>query len=88
MSDKQFVKGFNVKAKETKYGEILKCGINITEFCDNNKMNNKGWINFDIKKSQAGKWYAEINTYGQNFEGNNQSSDEEIVQFDEDEIPF
>lgn len=88
MADKQFVKGFNVKAKTTKYGEILKCGVNINEFCDNNKMNNKGWVNFDIKKSQSGKWYAEINTYGQNFEGNNENSDEEIVQFNEEEIPF
>lgn len=88
MSDKQFVKGLNVKHKDTQYGVILKCGINITEFCDNNKMNDKGWVNFDIKKGKSGNWYAELNTYGQNFEGNNENSDEEIVQFDNEEIPF
>lgn len=86
MSEKQFVKGFKVKPQETKYGEILKCGINITEFCDNNKMNDRGWVNFDIKKGKSGNWYAELNTYGQKT--NNDNSDEEIVQFDDEEIPF
>ena len=51
-------------------------------------MNDKGWVNFDIKKGKSGNWYAELNTYGQNFEGNNENSDEEIVQFNEEDIPF
>lgn len=89
MSDKQFVKGFKVKSQETKYGEIIKCGINVNEFCESNLMNDKGWINFDIKRGkESAKLYAELNTYNQNFEGNNEAQEDEIVQFDEEEIPF
>ena len=89
MSDKQFVKGFKVKSQETKYGEIIKCGINVNEFCEGNLMNDKGWINFDIKRGkESGKLYAELNTYNQNFEGNNEAQEDETVQFDEADIPF
>jgi hypothetical protein len=63
------------------YGDILKCGINVSDFCDNNLMNERGWINFDIKKGKSGKWYAEINNYGKN-DNNNQEN------FNEEEIPF
>lgn len=79
MSDKQFVKGLRVKTKTTQYGDIIKCGINVSDFCENNLMNERGYINFDIKKGKSGNWYAEINTYGQ------QTQEETI---NEDEIPF
>lgn len=89
MTQKLFAKGVKIDAIQTKYGEIIKCGINVNEFCDGNLMNDKGWINFDIKRGrESGKLYAEINTYKQNFEGNNDAQDEEIVQFDDEEIPF
>lgn len=56
--EKQFAKGINVKAIQTKYGEIIKVGIN-TEKIFENQINN-GWVNFDIKKSKTGTLYAEI----------------------------
>lgn len=79
--DKQFVEGVKLNTKTTQYGDIIKCGINIVDFCDKNKMNEKGWVNFDIKKGKSGKWYAELNTY-------NQKNDENIVQISDEEIPF
>ena len=42
-------------------------------------MNERGYINFDIKKGKTEKWYAELNTCGQ-------QTQEEIIN--EDEIPF
>lgn len=79
MSEKQFVKGLNIKTKTTQYGDIIKVGINVSDFCDKNPMNERGYINFDIKKGKTGKWYTELNTYGQ------QTQEETI---NEDEIPF
>ena len=57
-----FVKGLNVKTIKTKYGEILKCGLNTQAFfCDENKITESGWVNFTMKKGKSGSWYAEIN---------------------------
>lgn len=56
--EKQFAKGVNVKVIQTKYGEIIKVGVN-TEKIFENQINN-GWVNFDIKKSKTGTLYAEI----------------------------
>lgn len=87
MTEKQFVKGFNVSKKEGKYGTFLKCGVNISDFCEQNACNEKGWINFTIFENKEGKPYAVIDTYG--TEQNNINSDENIVQFaDEEIIPF
>lgn len=64
-----FVKGLNIKTIKTKYGEILKCGINVGDLVsDENKINEGGWINFTIKKGKSGNWYAEVN---ENKESNN-----------------
>lgn len=87
MSDKEFVKGFKVTKKEGKYGTFLKCGVNISDFCENNLMNGKGWINFSIFENKEGKPYAVIDTYG--TEQNNLKDDENVVQFaDDGSIPF
>jgi hypothetical protein len=57
--EKQFAKGVNVKTIQTKYGEIIKVGINTEKIFENNISEN-GWVNFDIKKSKTGTLYAEI----------------------------
>jgi hypothetical protein len=73
MENKKFVKGFKVKAVPLKYGTIFKCGVHIGDFCDENPMNERGWVNFDIKQGRSGNWYAELNTYKPN-----DNSDDEI----------
>jgi hypothetical protein len=45
----------------------------IGDFCDENPMNERGWVNFDIKQGRSGNWYAELNTYNPT-----NSSDDEI----------
>ena len=58
MSEKQYAKGVLIKVVETQYGEILKFGINKESFGEN--PDNKGWVNFDVKKSKNGNYYAEL----------------------------
>ena len=57
-----FAKGVNVKAVQTKYGEIIKIGIKLEDFA-NNFINENGFINFDIKTAKNGNKYAEIDNY-------------------------
>lgn len=47
--------------------------------------NERGYVNLDLKKGQSGKWYMELNTYK-----NNQSEEvtEDLVTFDDEEVPF
>lgn len=54
-----FAKGVNVKVQETKFGDIIKLGINVEQFLEN-EPNEAGFINIEIKKSKAGKMYAVI----------------------------
>lgn len=91
MTDKQFAKGVNVKAKETQFGEIIKLGIKKEDFLTN-PFKDTGWINIDLKKGKSGKWYAEINTYQKSNQEQNASDESEPlfddVDFDDEEIPF
>lgn len=58
----EFVKGVKVSVQETKYGEIIKLGVNLEEF-KLNPVNERGYINIDILTSKEGKKYAKINDY-------------------------
>lgn len=75
----EFAKGVNVKTQETKYGEIIKLGINKDEFLEN-PFNERGWINIDILTSKGGKKYAKINDY--------KAVGDKSSPVDEEEIPF
>ncbi len=54
-----FAKGISVKVQETKFGDIIKLGVNVEQFLEN-EPNEAGFINVEIKKSKAGKMYAVI----------------------------
>ena len=58
---KNFAKGVNVKVVKTKYGEIIKIGVNIEKIFENEC--STGWVNFDILRSKDGKPYAVISEY-------------------------
>jgi hypothetical protein len=75
----EFVKGMQVKVQETKYGEIIKLGVKMSEFQEN-PVNERGYINIDILTSKEGKKYAKINDY--KATGDKSSPD------DVEEIPF
>lgn len=53
----EFAKGVNVKVQETKFGDIIKLGINVEQFLEN-EPNERGYINIEIKKSKAGNMFA------------------------------
>lgn len=56
-NDMEFAKGVSVKVQETKFGDIIKLGVNVEQFLEN-EPNEAGFINIEIKKSKAGKRYA------------------------------
>lgn len=53
----EFAKGVSVKVQETKFGDIIKLGVNVEQFLEN-EPNEAGFINIEIKKSKASKMYA------------------------------
>ena len=46
----EFAKGMNIKAIQTKYGELLKIGINLEKIKEN--PTSKGWFNVIIKRGK------------------------------------
>lgn len=56
-NEAEFAKGVSVKVQETKFGDIIKLGVNVEQFLEN-EPNEAGFINIEIKKSKAGKMYA------------------------------
>lgn len=58
-ADVEFVKGLSVKHTETKFGDIIKLGVNLEQFCGN-EVNDNGFINIEIKKAKSGNYYAVI----------------------------
>ena len=65
MADKIFVNGFYFKVKETKYGEIIKLGINIQQFAEFVKEHKDGeYLNMDILRSkETNKPYAVLDMF-------------------------
>ena len=55
----EFAKGVKATKVETKYGDIIKLGINLEQFCEN-EVNDKGYINIEIKTSKQGQPYVVI----------------------------
>lgn len=58
-NDVQFAKGVSVKVQETKFGDIIKLGVNVEQFLEN-EPNEAGFINIEIKKSKSGNMYATL----------------------------
>ena len=52
-----FAKCLTVKVQETKFGDIIKVGINVEAVMEN-PINEQGFINIEIKKAKSGKLYA------------------------------
>lgn len=91
MTEKKFAKGVKVTSKKFDNGnEIIKLGINVANFCEQNPINEQGYINIDIKKSKNDCWYAELNTYSRknNESKNHQKKETEVMFDDTEEIPF
>ena len=84
---KQFVSGVSIRPQATKYGEILKIGINLENF-KNNPQNN-GWVNFEILKNKEGKPYAVIDEFKSNtVENSNNIAEYNEQPYSDKNIPF
>ncbi len=94
MAEREFANGINVRAIDTKYGQLIKLGIS-KEGILNNPYNDRGWVNIVLKTGKSGKMYAEIDNYNPN--GSNYSAEqtdntqfatgENLVEFGEMEAP-
>lgn len=90
MTDKIFADGLSIKSAQTQYGEIIKLGINYEKFTEflAKYVNERGYVNIDLKKGKSGNWYSELNTYNSSSSAV-QEEDEPIVDFEDmDEVPF
>lgn len=65
MSEKEFVAGLFAKAPHERAPDFVKASLSIKRADLGNWLRGKSdeWINIDIKQSQGGKWYAEVNTF-------------------------
>ena len=71
MDNKIFTDGLIVKRKETAPDFVIaNLSVKIDDFKSFLDKNNKnGWVNIDLKKSQGGKFYGELNTWKPNSDG-------------------
>lgn len=56
-ADVEFAKGVSCRHLETKFGDIIKLGVNVEQFCEN-EINEQGFVNIEIKKSKKGEYFA------------------------------
>ena len=57
-SNGKFTDGVFIEPFEGQYGQILKFSINLKKFVQNNRVSPKGYVYFEAKKSQSGRFYA------------------------------
>lgn len=57
----QFAEGVSVSTKFD--GDLINLGINVEKFCNENPINESGFINISLKKSKKGDYYAVQNNY-------------------------
>jgi len=97
MSEKEFVDGLIIKAPRDGAPDFVKCSISIKRKDLGNWLRSKSdeWINLDVKVSQQGKWYAEVNNWKPSEGQMNQArqaaqgtQQQPTQEFPDDDIPF
>lgn len=83
MSDKQFIG--NVKEIETKFGKMIKIGINETDFVKHLK---NGWVNMILKQNKEGKYYLEVDTWEKPGTPFKPTTPEPVETHDPGDLPF
>ena len=56
--NEKYIDGIYIDSFDGKFGQILKFSINLKRFSQNNRVSPKGYVYFEVKKSQSGKYYA------------------------------
>ena len=95
MSEKIFVSGMRFSRRENAPVFVIgQLGIKVDELVTFLKanVNDKGWLNIDIKKSKEGKLYCELNTYEKTAQSPKvEQAHEEVIaepELEDDHIPF
>lgn len=79
----EFAKGMNIKAIKTKYGELLKIGINLEQIKKNPTSN--GWFNVIIKRGkESNKPYLEIDNFKPDKK--EEQSEGELIQTEDKDL--
>ena len=97
--EKIFVDGMYIDTITTNYGEITKQSYNVDKFKAwlDEHVNEKGFVNIDIKIARSGNKYAELSTYTPREETQTQDetpqTEPERKSFDDsenhsDDLPF
>lgn len=88
--DKQFVDGMNISAPTERMPDFIKArlGVKVNNFYAwaQAHADERGWVNIDIKESKSGKWYAELNTYKKNADGEDVVPQDDSI--DPESVPF
>ena len=65
MRDTQFIEGLNFKAPHPKAPDFVKAqgGMRREALIAWLQQQQGEWVNFDVKESKGGKWYAAVNDY-------------------------
>ena len=65
--DKKFVEGIRVQNPHPKAPQFVKMefGVNVNDHINwlKEHANDRGWVNYTLKKSSKGKFYLELNTF-------------------------
>jgi hypothetical protein len=98
MTDKEFVPGLFAKAPHENSPDFVKMGLTIKvkdlgNFLREKNQAGEEWVNIQVKESQGGKWYAEVDNWKP--DANRQQNDapapsqQQAEQEDfDDDIPF
>lgn len=79
----EFAKGMNIKAIKTKYGELLKIGINLEKIKQN--PTNNDWLNVTIKRGKdTNKPYLEIDKFKPDKK--EEQSEGELIQVEDKDL--
>lgn len=79
----EFAKGMNIKAIETKYGELLKIGINVEKIKEN--PTNNDWLNVIIKRGkESNKPYLVIDNFRPDKK--EEQSESELIQTEDKDL--
>ena len=90
-TEKVFAQGLIAKRRDGA-PEFVTCSLSVKvdefkEFLDTHA--DKGWVNLNVKKSQGGKYYAELDTWKPNAQANQDAPQASTAQEGESEdLPF
>ena len=82
MSDVEFVDGLIVKKPHQNAPDFIKCKLSIRreELLEWLQKKQSEWINIDIKESQKGSWYAQVNDWQPNGVGQGVQTEQSTLQ--------